>query len=141
MDQDLSRIITEFAGKVRVVWKDFPNDASHPDALPAAKAARCAGLQGAFWQYHDLLLANQGSTGIENHAILAQQLGLDAASFRSCAESDDMLPAVRRDAEEAVRLRLDATPYLFIGDRRVSGAVGYDALRTYVETALSSVTH
>lgn len=137
MERDLLRILADFPGRVRVVWKDFPNKDLHPDALAAAEGARCAGLQGAFWEFHDLLLANQGATGNENRTAMAGQLGLDLESFRACMDTASTQPAVLRDVEEALRLRIDGTPYLFIGDRRVSGAVGYDQIRTFVEAALA----
>jgi protein-disulfide isomerase len=139
MERDLNQIITDYPNRVRVVWKDYPNEQAHPDAFASAKAARCAGLQGAFWQYHEMLLANQSATGIENHVIMAGQLGLDTESFRSCAASETMRPLILRDAEEAVRLRIDATPHIFIGDRRVSGAIGYDLLKVYVDSSLNAL--
>ena len=43
------------AGKVRLVHRDFPLD-GHPQAFPAARAARCAGEQGKFWEYHESLM-------------------------------------------------------------------------------------
>lgn len=45
-------------GKVRVVFRDFPLD-FHPAAIPAARAAQCAGEQGMYWEYHDALFENQ----------------------------------------------------------------------------------
>ena len=139
MEQDLLRIISDFPDKVRVVWKDFPNKDIHPDALAAAESARCAGIQGAFWPYHDLLMANQSSTGVENRLLMATKLGLDTDSFKSCLTSQATNPTVLRDVEEALRLQVDGTPYLFMGDRRVSGSIGYDQLKTFVEAALASV--
>jgi len=46
-------------GKVKMVFRDFPLDAVHKSARPAAEAARCAGEQGRYWDYHDGLYDNQ----------------------------------------------------------------------------------
>ena len=54
----LQRLQAEFPDTVRFVFKDFPLR-SHPNALPAALAARCAGAQGRYWEYHDLLFVAQ----------------------------------------------------------------------------------
>ncbi len=50
-------LLKRYDGKVRLVHKDLPLDAIHPQARPAAEAARCAGDQGKFWEYHDKLYA------------------------------------------------------------------------------------
>jgi protein-disulfide isomerase len=47
-----------YPGKVRVVYRDFPLN-FHPNAKPAAIAARCAGNQGKYWEMHDVLFENQ----------------------------------------------------------------------------------
>src|SRR5277367_6195365 len=41
-------------GKVRYVSRDLPLD-FHPNAAPAAQAARCAGEQHKFWEMHDAI--------------------------------------------------------------------------------------
>ena len=54
----LKQVLTQFDGKVTHVWKDFPLP-MHQNAMIAAIAARCAQEQGRFWEYHDVLFANQ----------------------------------------------------------------------------------
>src|SRR5271167_1197571 len=54
VNPDLNKLIDEYAGKVAVVYRDFPLP-MHPHAEKAAEAARCAGQQGKFWAYHNLL--------------------------------------------------------------------------------------
>lgn len=46
-------------GKVKMYYRDFPLSQIHPGAQKAAEAARCAGDQGKYWEYHDLLFQNQ----------------------------------------------------------------------------------
>src|SRR4051794_25865999 len=47
--------LDKFAGRLRFVFRHFPQEAVHPHALHAAMAAEAAGAQGKFWQMHDLL--------------------------------------------------------------------------------------
>jgi len=139
IDDSLGKIIKDMPDDVRVVWKDFPNTAQHKEALTAAVAARCAGLQGAFWDYHDVLFANQASLSIGNYPIIASQLGLDPDGFGSCLKDMTTQPIVERDFEEGQRLRVDATPYLFINSRRVSGALKYEFLREIIASEITKV--
>ncbi len=137
MDADLQKILQDFPTKVAVVWKDFPNSSIHPAARGAAEAARCAGEQGAFWQYHDTLLANQDAISADNFSVFGTQIGIDGTSVASCVDAKTMSAVVGRDLEEALRLQITATPTIFIGDRRIEGVVGYDRLRSLVESAIA----
>ncbi len=133
----LKQMRAEFPNDVRLVWKDMPNSAQHPEAIGAAVAARCAGDQGAFWQYHDLLMQNQGSLGAKNYVPFAAQLGLDLQTFQSCVDNAQTQPLVQRDYDEGQRLRIDSTPYIFVNKRRVTGAISYEQLRGFVSAALA----
>lgn len=136
VENDVSRLADEYKGKIRVVWKDLPNSANHPEAPTAAAAARCADAQGAFWDYHDLLFANQEDIGPLTYPAFAKAANMDVDAFSACLESKRTVPLVDRDTVEALRLRVDATPYFFIGKTRLSGAVSYDDLKTAIESAL-----
>lgn len=135
-EESLIQLVDDYGGKVRVAWKDFPNTALHSQSLDAAKAARCAMEQGAFWEYHDLLLANQDTVGESAYAPFAAELGLDLDAFQECVTTGRTEAAVLRDREEGIRLQIDGTPYLFIGERRVSGAITYLQLQGFVNSEL-----
>ena len=55
----LKNILTHYQGKVRLVYKHFPFERMHRCARPAAVAAECAGRQGHFWPFHDMLYERQ----------------------------------------------------------------------------------
>ena len=52
-------LLDEFGDELRYVWRHLPLNDVHPNAQMAAEAAEAAGAQGAFWQMHDRLLADQ----------------------------------------------------------------------------------
>ncbi|HKX05543.1 MAG TPA: thioredoxin domain-containing protein, partial [Methylomirabilota bacterium] len=79
----MARLLGEFPDSVRLVFKDFPLR-SHEGALPAALAARCAGAQGRFWEYHDLLFVAQPAFAREELLGYARRLGLDVPRFTEC---------------------------------------------------------
>ena len=59
--QTLPYILEEYIeqGKVKLVFRDFPIESIHPNALPASVAAECANEQGKFREMHDKLFENQ----------------------------------------------------------------------------------
>jgi len=81
-------------GKVKFVYRDFPIQEIHPNAVPAAVAAECANEQGLFWQYHDKLFENQNSWErlVEENVVnefkaYAADLGLNTSQFNDCFDS------------------------------------------------------
>lgn len=137
-EASIDRALEEYKDKIRVVWKDMPNEKLHGESVNAAIAARCAGDQGAFWEYHRALMADQASISLNNYAVFAQALGLDAESFQDCLDTKRTQPLVQRDYDEGQRLRIDGTPYTFIGDRRISGSISYEQLQSFIESAIAS---
>ena len=65
--------------KLAFAYKDYPLD-MHPDAPKAAEAAHCAGAQGKFWEYHDLLFASK-RLDMASLKSDARDLKLDTAAF------------------------------------------------------------
>ena len=108
--------------EVRLVWKDFPIKGKHPLAEEAAIAARCAEEQKKFWEYHDLLFANQDSATPQLLVRIAGELGLDLPRFENCTREKTGLPRVERGIEEGTSLEIDGVPYFFMNGERFSGA-------------------
>src|SRR3989344_2071642 len=75
-------------GKVKFVYRDFPLESIHPNALKAAEASECADDQGKFWEYHDILFSKQDewsqSDGISKFKVYAKDLSLDTSKFDKC---------------------------------------------------------
>jgi protein-disulfide isomerase len=117
----LQRLQGEFPDTVRFVFKDFPLR-SHPNALPAALAARCAGAQGRYWEYHDLLFVGQPDLARDHLLGYARRLGLDASAFTE----------QREGREAGVR----ATPTFFINQRKIEGALPLEEFRDAIKQAL-----
>ena len=124
-------------GKVKFVYKDFPLDSIHPQATPAALAARCAGDQEKFWEFHDKIFANQQSLGSAAYGLWAGQLGLDAEEFDGCMASQKHLSAVRADFAEGQRVGVSGTPAFLINGQLISGAQPYAVFQQAIEAALS----
>jgi protein-disulfide isomerase len=133
----LKQLRAKYADRLRLVWKDFPL-AIHPDARGAAEAARCAADQGRFWEYHDVLFANQQALAagdLKRHAVA---VGLDETQFLACVERGTHRDEVAANLEEGIRQGVGATPTVFINGRSIVGAQGIDA---YEKVILEELTH
>lgn len=136
LENDLAELMDEFEGNIRLVWKDMPNTESHPEALNAAIAARCAEKQDKFFEYHAYLFANQTQLSPELYTAVAQQLGLKERSFAKCYENQDTLAFVQKSYEEGLALDLTATPTLFVNGERITGAPNKDDLRSMIRSII-----
>jgi len=132
----LGQIQSEYRDKVRIVFKDFPL-ASHEGAIPAAEAARCAGEQGRFWEYHDLLFVAQPAFARANLLTYAARLGLPAEAFAACLDSGRYRAAVKADVAEGRAAGVRATPTFFVNGQRLVGAQPYEAFRDAIQEALA----
>lgn len=101
-------------GMVQFIHKDLPLR-MHPQAVPAANAAHCAGTQGSFWDMHDALFVHQGRLGQNLYPELARKLNLDVAKFSACLESESHGEAIGQDIGVARRLGFTGTPAFLIG--------------------------
>lgn len=101
-------------GKVRFIKRDLPL-AIHPQAVPAAKAARCAGDQGKFWEMHERLSANPANLGMETYVAYARGLSLDAASFEACTGSERHVEGIRENERSAAAVGITGTPSFVVG--------------------------
>jgi len=58
VEATLKNVLAKHEGVVALAFRDMPIAQIHPLAQGAAEASRCAGEQGKFWEYHDLLFAD-----------------------------------------------------------------------------------
>ena len=137
-------------GKVKLVWRDFPNiDA---ESEPAAAAAWCAGQQGRFWAYHDALYTSvwntsygqgvnvEGRAAYEGHYFeLARQVGgIDVDTFRTCLGSGAGLDAVRSGRDLGASQGVQGTPTFFIDGQKVVGAQPFEVFAQLIDQELAS---
>lgn len=132
-----AELLKRYDGKVRVVHKDLPLDAIHPQARQAAEAARCAGEQGQFWQYHDKLYNGFPKLDVGDLKSYAKEVGLNAGNFDQCLASGKVKAAVQKDLSEGAELGLTGTPAFFINGREITGAQPIEAFTAIIEDELA----
>ena len=110
-------------GKVRFVTRDFPLE-FHPEAMPAARAARCAGEQNKFWEMRDALVRGYNRLGPAFVTSAAEGLGLDMAAFKACAASTKFDAAITQDMNEGRAVNVEGTPTFVLGRTSPQGLDG-----------------
>jgi len=163
----LLKVEHDYGTSVRVVFRQFPL-AMHPHALTAAYAAEAAGLQGRFWEMHDLLFQNsmhwskesprpfirvvpnvgpngsppETATGVRLiFAGYAATLGLDVERFKKDMDTEQVKARIQSDQERGASLGVDRTPILFIDGVQIPfSSLDEKELRGVIDAALSGKT-
>ena len=109
------------SGEAKLVFHDFPLLSRHMHAFLAARAARCAGDQERYFEYHDQLFRTQPAWSLMPSATghfkeLAGSLGLEQGDFNACLDSDKHRDVVTANMLLGQRLGVDRTPTLFVSD-------------------------
>ena len=134
----------EFGPRLRVVFREFPLVPTHPHALAAARSAEAAGLQGKFWEMHDLLFENQRTWHEQFDARptfegYAQKLGLDMERFRRDVSSQVVEQRIFLDGKRAHGLGVKGTPTVFLNGREVPfESLAPEKLRVLINVELAS---
>ncbi len=138
----MKKAVQEFGDKIRFSYRHFPLVQIHQNAELAAQAAEAAGLQGKFWEMHDMLFDKQSNWGTIKDAKkffiqYAGELDLDKAKFESDLASDAVKQKVQNSRSEAARINLGGTPSIFINDKIIDNPGSYDELKNLINGALS----
>jgi protein-disulfide isomerase len=118
----IKQTLAEYSGEVKIMYRHLPIETIHPHAWTAALAAECAGDQGAFHAYHDLLYAHQDSIGKISWSDLAVRAAVPSQEqFESCLREERHTGAIERDVLLARELKINGTPTFIVADEAYSG--------------------
>ena len=131
----VERLLAEYGDKIHFVYRDYPLQ-FHKRAEPASIAARCAGDQGKYWEYHNNLMNIRGDLGDADLKKRAEGTQLDMAAFSACLESEAHQSTVRASFQDGASLGVSGTPTFFINGRRLVGARPYEDFKSVIEDEL-----
>lgn len=128
--------------KMRFVYRYFPLEGLHPNALGAAKAAEAAGKQNKFWEMHDLLFERQKEWSNENNirdvfVRYANELGLNTGQFTIDLESTDTKTRIKHDIESGERAGVEGTPTFFINGEKIDNPGSYDEFQKFIDNMVA----
>jgi len=126
------------SGKVKLVAR--PIAILGDESVWAAGASFCANDQGRFWEYYDILFANQGAErsgafSTDRLKALASALDLDSAAFGACLDSGTYFSRVREDTSAARQSGVQGTPTFLVNGEKVQNNA--DAIKAAIDAALA----
>lgn len=131
-------------GQVYMVYNSVGSIMRHPASMATIEAAYCAGEQNKFWEYHDILFANQAmlfaNINQKPDKILiafADSLKMDTAMFSDCLDSNRYDDQIQQDAIDATAAGINSTPSFLINGEMIVGHQPYSEFQVAIESALS----
>ncbi len=138
----MERLLQEFPDDLRLVYRHFPLN-SHDKAAISTQAAEAAGLQGKFWEMHDLLFAerdawvNLSVSDFEQWVTdKAEELGLDAQQFSSDLNSANLVEFSKEAFEKNAAIGMPGTPFLMVNGRYYNSSMDYDNIKALINIML-----
>ncbi len=139
----IKKLSNEFSKKLKIVYRHYPLD-KHAHAFYAATAAEAAGIQGKFWEMHDVIFENQSnwnnmtSSEVEKEFFAyAKELELDLEKFKDDIESNSVENAVEADKDAGVKARVGGTPSFYLNGEPIA-INSYETGRQIIRNAIST---
>ncbi len=134
-------------GQVYYEFKQFPfldSQSVSKESHQAANASMCALAQGKFWDYHDILFANQTGENVGAYTdkrlvAFAESLGLDMTAFNKCFKADQYSAEIEQDYQEGVSLGVNSSPTVLLNGKEITpGQIPtYAQIQAAIEAALA----
>ncbi len=140
----VEKTLSDFKGRVKLVYKHFPLTSVHPNALLAAKVSVAAGNQGKFWEMHDWLYENQeqwaGLTGADAKSKMleeAKKLKLEMDKLNKDINDKKTEDLISSTQTEGIDLGVASTPTFYVNNKKMDPQPSdYDAFKKVIETAI-----
>ncbi len=144
----VDQLIQNYGDQVLFAFRNFPLYEIHPDAGISAQAAEAAGLQGKYWEMHDLLYQNQATwSTVDASSVVsqyfdgyAQSLGLDVNKFNQDINATSVLDKIQTDVAGGTAAQIDHTPIFFVNDVQIQNPASYDDFKTIIDQVLAAAS-
>ncbi|OHA22710.1 MAG: hypothetical protein A3G52_01790 [Candidatus Taylorbacteria bacterium RIFCSPLOWO2_12_FULL_43_20] len=141
----IKQLEEEYGDKIRFVYRHFPLQ-QHINARPSARAAEAAGLQGKFFEMHDLIYTNQKEwaakpNGKEIFRRYAEELGLNMEKYDNDYESRQIGDKISEDYTSGVKYGVKGTPTFYLNNTKLSPKSFEDFRRSIAESIEGAVNN
>lgn len=135
----VEELLTEEGNRVTFVYRHFPLP-QHGNALPAARAAEAAGMQGKFWEMYQKLFPNQDSWAAATNATsifrgYAEELGLDLTKFDLDFSASETKAKVLNDYKSGLNLKVEGTPTFYINGQKIPNPANLEEFKQAITSA------
>lgn len=132
----MMEVMNAYGEDVAWVYRHFPLP-SHGGAASEAIAAECADEQGKFWEFTDMLFAEQEGIGDEFYNEAAEALDMDCDALTECMKNEVHADKVNADIALGQAVGVTGTPTTFVNGTRVYGAVSLEMLQTIIDAEIA----
>ena len=144
MDPEIKKIQAEFGDKMKLIFREFPLLPMHEHALMAAQAAEAAGVQGKFWEMHDLLYGNQAKWVPEKDLVpvfvdYAKKIGINPDQFMKDINGETVAQRIFQDGKRGHSFGFQGTPSFVVNGKEAKGDQWRpEGLRQMIKDALAA---
>lgn len=122
-------VVEKHKDEIRFIFRNFILS-YHTNARAAAGAAEAAGLQGKYWEMHNLIYESQASwesLGVDDRTVffdsLAKQLNLDLDKFKQDMPSENAVAKMKYDYNLGIKSGVDSTPSFYLNGEKLDSSV------------------
>lgn len=136
----VQKLLSEYNGKVTFIFRNFPLETIHKNAMLAAKYAEAAAKQNKFWQMHDKLYESQSEWSEQvdpsgKFAEYASTLGINASQLKTDATAAAVTALIQRDMQDGNTVGITGTPTFYVAGKQVASN-DYNSLKAAIDAAL-----
>jgi len=139
----MAQLEEEYPKDLQVVYRHYPLISIHDKAALSAQAAEAAGLQGKFWELHDVLYATSSewagkSVDEFKQWVIdqAEKLGLDVEKFTTDLESEAVVKIAQQAYDHNSSIGMPGTPFLVINNQPYQGQLSFSNLDAIIQATL-----
>jgi protein-disulfide isomerase len=138
----INNLHQDFPDTLKIVYRYFPLETIHKNALVSAKAAEAAQRQGKFWEMHDQLFQHQNDWAqtenpTDSFQTYAQTIGLNIDQFNADIASASVLDTVKSDEKMGTQANIPGTPSFFLNGKKLENPQSYEEFKKVVEDAIN----
>ena len=145
----IQQLYKTYGDRVQFAFRNFPLYQIHPFAMMSAQAAEAAGLQGKYWEMHDILYAKQKEwstdTSLSTATVIskyfdvyAQSLGLDVKKFDTDILASAATDKVQSDLALGNKASIDHTPTFFLNGTQIANPQSSADFENVLKAAIAS---
>lgn len=140
----IANLHQDFPTDLKIVYRYFPLETIHKNALVSAEAAEAAHRQGKFWEMHDQLFQHQAEWAkSENPTDMfqgyAQAIGLNMDQFNADSVDTAVAAAVKSDEKMGTEANIPGTPSFFLDGKKLENPQSYEAFKKIIEDELARI--
>lgn len=142
----VTQVLKDFKKDITFVYRNFPLTELHPNAQMAAQAAEAAGVQGKYWEMHDLLFTKQkdwseSTSPRDIFAGYADTLGMNSDQFKKDIDSDVVKKRVTQDITDGQTLGITGTPTFYLDGVKIENPPTFADFEALVKAAIAAGTN